>query len=84
MLIALSFYATGSYQRPTGSIEGHYVAQQTVSVVIPQVTACLNLPELKEKNIKFPVTAQERNRIKMEQVRMHTLQHNLIYLYMYI
>uniref|UniRef100_A0A2H1WSW7 SFRICE_015554 n=1 Tax=Spodoptera frugiperda TaxID=7108 RepID=A0A2H1WSW7_SPOFR len=42
VLIALAFYATGSYQRPTGSSEGHFVAQQTVSKVIAQVTAYLN------------------------------------------
>ena len=42
VLIALAFYATGSYQRPTRSSESHFVAQQTVSKVIAQVTACLN------------------------------------------
>lgn len=66
VLIALAFYATGSYQRPTGSSEGHFVAQQTVSKVIAQVTACLNTTQMRQKFIKFPRTTEERNRIKTE------------------
>ncbi|KAF9794876.1 hypothetical protein SFRURICE_005111 [Spodoptera frugiperda] len=66
VLIALAFYATGSYQRPTGSSEGHFVAQQTVSKVIAQVTACLNTIQMRQKFIKFPRTTEERNRIKTE------------------
>lgn len=68
VLIALAFYATGSYQRPTGSSEGHFVAQQTVSKVIAQVTACLNTTQMRQKFIKFPRTTEERNRIKTEYV----------------
>ncbi|XP_022828419.1 putative nuclease HARBI1 [Spodoptera litura] len=64
VLIALSFYATGSYQRPTGNNEGHFVAQQTVSSAISQVTTCLNSLEMRNKYIKFPMSSQERNMIK--------------------
>ncbi|CAB3258452.1 unnamed protein product [Arctia plantaginis] len=60
VLIALSFYATGSYQRPTGDIAAHSVAQQTVSAVIAQVTQCLNLPHFRQKYIKFPNSENER------------------------
>ncbi|XP_060804390.1 putative nuclease HARBI1 [Amyelois transitella] len=66
VLIALSFYATGSYQRPIGNNEGHFVAQQTVSSVIAQVTACLNSSQIRRKYIQFPTTEQNRNRIKTE------------------
>ncbi|CAB3242267.1 unnamed protein product [Arctia plantaginis] len=31
ILTALSFYGTGSYQRPVGDISAHSMAQQTVS-----------------------------------------------------
>ncbi|KAJ8736341.1 hypothetical protein PYW08_006997 [Mythimna loreyi] len=37
VLITLPFFANGSYQRPAGSIEGHHVAEQTVSSVIAQI-----------------------------------------------
>ncbi|KAH9636340.1 hypothetical protein HF086_012605, partial [Spodoptera exigua] len=46
VLIALSFYATGSYQRPVGDISAHSVAQPTVSVVIKQITKLLNSPHI--------------------------------------
>lgn len=60
MLIALSFYGTGSYQRPIGDISAHSVAQPTVSVVIKQITQLLNLPHMQAKYIKFPRTPEER------------------------
>lgn len=66
MLIALAFYATGSYQRPIGTNEGHFVAQQTVSSVIAQVTAALNSEEMRRKYIKFPQNQQDRNIIKTQ------------------
>ncbi|KAJ8714150.1 hypothetical protein PYW08_007770 [Mythimna loreyi] len=66
VLIALSFYATGSYQRPIGDISAHSVAQPTVSVVMKQITKLLNLPHMQAKYIKFPQTPEERNEIKLK------------------
>ncbi|KAH9644707.1 hypothetical protein HF086_016415 [Spodoptera exigua] len=66
VLIALSFYATGSYQRPVGDISAHSVAQPTVSVVIKQITKLLNSPHIQAKYIKFPRSQEERNEIKLK------------------
>ncbi|XP_052755270.1 putative nuclease HARBI1 [Galleria mellonella] len=60
VLVALSFFATGSYQRPIGDIAGHSIAQPTVSIIIKQITKLLNLPEIQAKYIKFPRTSEER------------------------
>ncbi|CAK1585318.1 unnamed protein product [Parnassius mnemosyne] len=60
ILIALSFYATGSYQRPIGDIAAHSVPQQTVSAVLGQVTQGLNMPQLRSKYIRFPRDAAQR------------------------
>ncbi|KAM3964790.1 putative nuclease HARBI1 [Aphomia sociella] len=66
VLTALSFYATGSYQRPIGNLEGIFIAQQTVSSVLAEVTMCLNTPQIRQKYIHFPNNDQERNEIKAE------------------
>ncbi|XP_060800801.1 putative nuclease HARBI1 [Amyelois transitella] len=64
VLTALSFFATGSYQRPIGDISGHSLAQQTVSKAIAQVTACINSMEMREKYIVFPRSHEDRNKIR--------------------
>ncbi|XP_013190748.2 putative nuclease HARBI1 [Amyelois transitella] len=64
VLTALSFFATGSYQRPTGKIQGHFVAQQTVSTVINEISKCLNNTYFREKYIHFPNNSDEQNKIK--------------------
>ncbi|XP_039762307.1 putative nuclease HARBI1 [Pararge aegeria] len=66
VLTALAFYATGVDQRPLGNQEGHSMAQQTVSSVIAQVTACLNTAQFVQKYIHFPNNDEERDRIKAE------------------
>lgn len=60
VLTGLSFYGTGSYQRPTGDIAAHSIAQPTVSVVLSELNKCLNMPHMRAKYIKFPQNAQER------------------------
>ncbi|XP_041977650.1 putative nuclease HARBI1 isoform X1 [Aricia agestis] len=65
VLTALSFYATGSYQRPVGDISAHSMAQQTVSSVIAQVTACIDSVEMRKKYITFPKSNDERNEIRV-------------------
>lgn len=60
VLTALSFFATGSYQKPAGDIHGHSMAQQTVSSVVAQVTAAMNSPQMRRKCIKFPRTVPEQ------------------------
>ncbi|XP_073967321.1 uncharacterized protein [Choristoneura fumiferana] len=61
VLTTLSLYAVGSYQRPIGDIGAHSLAQQTVSSVVAQITACLNTPQMRRKYIVFPSTLEERN-----------------------
>ncbi|KAL4720635.1 hypothetical protein ACJJTC_003994 [Scirpophaga incertulas] len=41
------------------------IAQQTVSAVLAQVTAAINHLEIRNKYIKFPQTAKQRNRNKL-------------------
>ncbi|XP_037962511.2 putative nuclease HARBI1 [Plutella xylostella] len=66
VLTALSFYATGSYQRPTGDIAAHSMAQQTVSKCIAQVTTAMNSLAMRQKHIVFPHDLQDRNLIRAE------------------
>lgn len=56
-------YAHGSYQKPTGKAQ--HVAQQTVSAVLAEVTAAINNILMRNKYIKFPQTAAERNANKL-------------------
>lgn len=62
--MALSFYATGSYQKLVGGTYGTLMSQQSVSRTIRDVTAALNHPIVQSKWIKFPQTRHERNAIK--------------------
>ncbi|XP_064292640.1 putative nuclease HARBI1 isoform X2 [Plodia interpunctella] len=64
ILVALSFFATGSYQRLVGSSLGTPMSQQSVSRALRDVFAALNSPSVLHKHIKFPQTEQERNVIK--------------------
>ncbi|KAJ8728924.1 hypothetical protein PYW07_006620 [Mythimna separata] len=63
VLTAVYVYAHGSNQKPTGSAQ--QVAQQTVSAVLAEVTTALNHIEIRNKYIKFPQTATERNTNKL-------------------
>lgn len=58
VLCALSFYATGSYQRAVGM--GKHVGQTTISKYVTEVTNALTCPDLVNSHIHFPTTTQER------------------------
>ncbi|KAL0879511.1 hypothetical protein ABMA27_003253 [Loxostege sticticalis] len=58
VICALSFYATGSYQRIVGM--GKYLGQTTVSMYVRQVTDALNSPSVLKTFIRFPLTPAER------------------------
>ncbi|CAG4992876.1 unnamed protein product [Colias eurytheme] len=62
ILIALAFYASGSYQTLIGQSALHNVAQITVSRSINEVTKALN--KIYHKYIKWPTQCDERNIIK--------------------
>lgn len=62
--MALSFYATGSYQRLVGGTQGTLMSQQSVSRAIREVTNALNSNEILNKWLKFPQTRRQRDLIK--------------------
>ncbi|XP_026746107.1 putative nuclease HARBI1 [Trichoplusia ni] len=62
VLCALSFYATGSYQRIVGMAK--CLGQTTVSKYVRQVTDALVTPSILNYFIKFPATLEQRNIIK--------------------
>ncbi|CAG9130974.1 unnamed protein product [Plutella xylostella] len=64
ILCALSFLATGSYQRIVGVTQ--HLLQRTASRCIRQVVEALNHPSITNKWIVFPLTRQERVKIKQE------------------
>ncbi|KAL0879676.1 hypothetical protein ABMA27_003391 [Loxostege sticticalis] len=64
VLCALSFFATGSYQRSVGM--GNYRGQTTVSKYVAEVTNALTCPEVLNMHIHFPITIQEMNQIKLK------------------
>ncbi|XP_060809930.1 putative nuclease HARBI1 [Amyelois transitella] len=64
ILIALSFYATGSYQTPVGDSKFHPASQASVSKVLEEVTVALNRPEIFHKYVKFPLSRHEREKVK--------------------
>ncbi|KOB52365.1 Uncharacterized protein OBRU01_25085 [Operophtera brumata] len=61
ILVALNFYARGSYQGSVGQNDDAPMAQQTVSRCIREVSLAINTPEILRKYIKFPQNATERN-----------------------
>ncbi|CAK1555217.1 unnamed protein product [Leptosia nina] len=64
VLIALAFYATGSYQTLVGQSKYHCVSQSTISRAIRQVTKALNNHHIFKSFVKFPSTREERDVIK--------------------
>ncbi|XP_041972599.1 putative nuclease HARBI1 [Aricia agestis] len=62
VLCALSFYATGSYQRIVGMAK--YLGQTTVSKYVRQVTDALVTPSILNTFIQFPATRELRNIVK--------------------
>lgn len=60
ILVALSFYASGSYQRFVGRSVDCSVSQTSVSRHVKEITDTLNHPEILTRYIRFPLTAEER------------------------
>lgn len=73
ILIALAFYATGSYQTLIGQSVFHNVSQTTVSRAVRQVTEALNHSTIYNKYIIWPLQCQERNAIKAKLVLIISL-----------
>lgn len=63
VLTTLSFYATGSYQKPVGMSYLHGLSQASVSKAVNEVTIAMNTQSILSKYIRFPQTQQERNTI---------------------
>ncbi|RVE39772.1 hypothetical protein evm_015578, partial [Chilo suppressalis] len=66
ILVALAFFATGSYQTIVGDSRRHCVSQSSVSKAVKQVTMALNNRNILNKFISFPVRLQEREQLKRE------------------
>lgn len=60
VLIALSFFAKGSYQVSIGWNFDQPVALSTVSCIINDVVKALNRPEVLSRLIQFPQTREEQ------------------------
>ena len=75
--MALSFFATGSYQRLVGGSYGTLMSQQSVSRAIREVTEALNQEEILKKWIKFPQNRAERDSIKRRYVKLTSLKTKL-------
>lgn len=63
VLAALSFFATGSYQKPLGMSYLHGLSQASVSNAVREVTMALNNHQILKKYICFPQTQQERQTV---------------------
>ncbi|KAJ8914838.1 hypothetical protein NQ315_014851 [Exocentrus adspersus] len=63
VLTALSFYASGSYQKYIGMSFLHGVSQATVSKIVNEVTLALNDERILRQYIRFPQTRQERQAV---------------------
>jgi hypothetical protein len=66
VLVALAFFASGSYQALTGQYKVHNVSQPTVSRAIKEVVAALNKAEISNKYIVFPLSRAGRQQLKTE------------------
>ncbi|CAG4993605.1 unnamed protein product [Colias eurytheme] len=64
LLCALSFFATGSYQRICGKHINSFVSQPSASRSIHEVIEALSHPSIVKKYIRFPQNSEERLRLK--------------------
>lgn len=64
VLAALSFYATGKYQKSIGGRSDPHITQYFVSTAVMQVTEAMNHPSIVKKYIHFPHLRGERDIIK--------------------
>lgn len=65
VFIALSFYATGSYQKLIGQSYNISASQQSISTYIKYITNLI-VANLANEWIKFPITQEQKNAIKEE------------------
>ncbi|KAJ8910404.1 hypothetical protein NQ315_011368 [Exocentrus adspersus] len=63
VLTALSFFATGSYQKSVGISYLHGLCQTSVSRVVKEVTTALNNENILRRYIRFPQTVHERRTV---------------------
>ncbi|CAH2088804.1 unnamed protein product [Euphydryas editha] len=66
ILAALSFYASGSYQRNVGASSLFNMSQPSFSRCLQEVTNALNIEQVLLKYIKFPFSRREREVIMKE------------------
>lgn len=64
VLAALSFYATGKYQKSIGGRSDPSITQYFVATAVMQVTEAMNDPSIIKKYIHFPHLRNEREVIK--------------------
>ncbi|XP_030026550.2 putative nuclease HARBI1 [Manduca sexta] len=64
VMAALSFYATGKYQKSIGGKTDPNITQYFVSTAVMQVTEAMNHPTIVKKYIHFPHLRNERDNIK--------------------
>lgn len=63
-MAALSFYATGKYQKSIGGRSDPGITQYFVSTAVIQVTEAINHPSIVKKYIHFPHLRNERELVK--------------------
>lgn len=63
-MAALSFYASGKYQKSVGGKTDPSITQYFVSTAVMQVTEAMNHPSIVKKYIHFPHLRNERDIIK--------------------
>ncbi|KAK4887067.1 hypothetical protein RN001_003338 [Aquatica leii] len=66
VLVALKFYAGGSYQMDVESIINLAVSQPSVSRYVREVTTTLNNPQIMNQWVKFPNTIEDLQSIRRE------------------
>ncbi|XP_018568688.1 putative nuclease HARBI1 [Anoplophora glabripennis] len=71
VLIALRFYAAGSYQFDTASNVYCAVSQASASRAINEVTNALNRPEIFNRWVKYPSTVEELRAIRNKFYQKH-------------
>lgn len=63
-MAALSFYATGKYQKSISGRSDPNITQYFVSTAVVQVTEAMNHPTIVKKYIHFPHLRNEREVVK--------------------
>ncbi|XP_050066119.1 putative nuclease HARBI1 [Aphis gossypii] len=66
VLVALNFFATGSYQTPVGNSRYTLLSQASVSCCIKEVVTALNNPTIFNSWVKFPNSIRELTAVRHE------------------